>query len=655
MSLDLGFLFLLTMIAAGVGLRTLRLAREMPENPFDAWALALPLGLGGLGLAMLGLGEVGALNVWGIVVVLGVAGLIGLPASIKSIRDWATLVRSASIHWVWDGLLAIVLIGTLLTALTPVTDGDALCYHLQVPKVFLAVGSVGFDPDLHETIYPLLTELLYAIALALRGPVACRLVQWLLGLVFAMNVTAMARPILGDRARWAGTVALLVPAVSNGMGAPLNDVALAAFGNAVLFAFTRWHDRPCQRSAVIVGILAGLAIGVKYPALVLSGLIGLAMVLDGIRSRRAYRLAQGASTESWRIRHIEDRHYIDPRDVIAFQRSFTRLPRPPRRRHWAYDALLFGLATLLIGSAWYLRAYHYTGNPVYPFFRPIFGGSGLDEVLDPIKRPMTVTVWNLLTAIAPMTLEPARFDSVSHQFGPLFLLMLPALFWERPPRRVWAIVGLGYLFLTLCLTQRQSMRFVLIAVGPMSIGVAWLASIWWDRRTLPARGLVVMLVACLGFQATIAAVRARHGLGVVFGRETEAAYLERQEPTYRVGQWIDGNLSSQARLVGQDHRGYYIPRGYVMELAHRRRTGLGTHDESPDAIAETLRRDGFTHILLCPPEPQDAVEFDPTLSRRLGPWLDRRDPLYLQSITDPDGVTRRYSIYALDEGRSLRR
>src|SRR5438309_1790904 len=141
-------------------------------------------------------------------------------------------------------------------------------------------------------------------------------------------------------------------------------------------------------------------------------------------------------------------------------------------------ACLFGPVALLVGGGWYLRAYIHTGNPVYPFFRQVFGGAGIDEVLDPIKRPMAVTAWNLLTALAPLTLRPDRFDSFSHQFGPMFLLFLPALLWMRPPRRVVGIVALGYAFLALCLTQRQSMRFVLIAVGPMALGVAWLASTW---------------------------------------------------------------------------------------------------------------------------------------------------------------------------------
>ena len=101
-------------------------------------------------------------------------------------------------------------------------------------------------------------------------------------------MTALARPSLGPRAWWAGAVALLVPAVSNGMGAPLNDAALAAFGTAALVAWARFHDQPSARGAALVGLFAGLALGVKYPALVWTGLLGLAIVASSlIRSRRS--------------------------------------------------------------------------------------------------------------------------------------------------------------------------------------------------------------------------------------------------------------------------------------------------------------------------------------------------------------------------------
>jgi hypothetical protein len=209
------------------------------------------------------------------------------------------------------------------------------------------------------------------------------------------------------------------------------------------------------------------------------------------------------------------------------------------------------------------------------------------------------------------------------------------------------LVLVGFAFQTLCLTQRQSMRFVLPALGPFSVGVAWLASRWWDRKNLASRGLVGLLVACLCFEAGLAAIRPRHGLGVLLGRESADTYLTKREPTYPVGKWVDRNLPADAKIIGQDHRGFYFPRPYTMELAHRRRTGLGANGESPEEVVATLRSRGFTHLLLCPPEPADAVEFDPAIERLLRPWLFGQPPVYRKDLTDADGVLRHYALYDL--------
>ena len=203
----------------------------------------------------------------------------------------------------------------------------------------------------------------------------------------------------------------------------------------------------------------------------------------------------------------------------------------------------------------------------------------------------------------------------------------------------------------ICLTQRQSMRFVLIAPGPMSIAVAYLASVWWDRRTIPSKVMVGVLLALLGFEASLAMARSRHALRVVLGRESVAEFLSKREPTFYVGQWVARHLPLAARLIGQDHRGFYIPRDYTMELAHRRRTGLGTSGQSPRAVIASLRESGFTHVMFCPPIPETIVEFDPTLGRILSPWLAGKTPLFREDLADGDGVVRRYSIYELSDDR----
>jgi hypothetical protein len=603
--LDLGFVVLLSWVAVGIGLRILDRLDGRPDTTTDRLSLAVLLGLGAMALGMLVLGELGWLNRRVIALLLAGSAIAGWVRPVQWRRlDWASRIKMRDVVSLALALaVAVGLMGTLLTALAPVTDGDALCYHLQVPKVFLAAGAVGFDPDLHETVYPLVTELLYAVALAVRGPVACRLISWVFGVSVAAGVTALARPSLGSRAWWAGAIALLVPAVSNGMSAPLNDAALAAYGTSAIVAWSRFHQTPSFRRLVLAGVMTGLALGVKYPALVLAGLLTGAVLTSGIAK-------------------------------VGLRRAGVL-------------TAVFVVVTGAVGGPWYLRAFLYTGNPVFPFFRQVFGGAGLDEVLDPMKRPMPVSLVNLLTALVPMTLEPARFDSFSHQLGPLFLLFTPALLLERPPRRVVAIVALGYAFLALCLTQRQSMRFVLIAVGPLAVGVAWLLARWRDRGGQPCRILMAGVLLGLGFESSLAVMRVRHGLPVILGREDEAAYLRRCEPTYRVGRWMAENLPSEARVVGQDHRGYYLPRHYTMELAHRRRTGLGRRRESAQEVLDHFDQEGFTHLMLCPPVPETAVEFDPTLDRLLAPWLARQQPLYREAITDADGVTRQYAIYEL--------
>ena len=86
-----------------------------------------------------------------------------------------------------------------------------------------------------------------------------------------------------------------------------------------------------------------------------------------------------------------------------------------------------------------------------------------------------------------------------------------------------------------------------------------------------------------------------------------------------------------------------------MELAHRRRTGLGQNHESSREIVEILKREGYTHLMMCPPVENESVEFDPTLGQLLSPWLAAQTPLFHEDLADPDGVVRSYSIYGLGD------
>src|SRR5262249_55720394 len=153
--IDLGFAALLSLVCLGVGKRILDGFGQTPEHPLDAMALALPLGMGLMALGSLALGELGWLNRMGLAALLAMLTELGIVPSFRLLRELGGRTGRARRTGRTDRsgasrLLALVLgtslLGTAMVAMGPVTDGDALCYHLQVPKVFLMRGSVGFDP-----------------------------------------------------------------------------------------------------------------------------------------------------------------------------------------------------------------------------------------------------------------------------------------------------------------------------------------------------------------------------------------------------------------------------------------------------------------------------------------------------------------------------
>ena len=509
--------------------------------------------------------------------------------------------------------LVLVLGAAALTGSRPVTDGDALCYHLQVPQGLLDPPGSFFDPDLHETIYPLVTELLYAIALEFRGPVACRCLHWVLGLVFAANVAALARPSLGRRAWWAASLAILVPAISNGMGAPLNDVSLAAFGAAAIFAWVPRHRPQDAHISGVSGCLFRFGHGSEIPW---SGAgRSLVTVHSGLSSARSNMpLPQGD----------------DPRPGVRGRRSW-------RRQSWWAAA----------GSS-APCPHRQSGFPVLQGHirrRGAGRGSGADQTAAR-RRAL-----GLLSAIVPLTLEPQRFDSFGRSVRPRFPpFPSRSVAGAAAPPRAWS--------------GRPGIRlpdFLHDPAAKHAVPLGTLGRCRWAWLTWPAAGttagpsparplLVIVMILVLTFETGIALARAGRVAGTVLGSETFPHWLARIEPTFRVGRWVEENLPRTARLIGQDHRGFYIPRDYTMELAHRRRTGLGSSGESSREIVETLKKEGYTHLMLCPPENPGEIEFDPTLSKLLSPWLLSQSPVYKEDLADPDGVVRHYSIYALGDG-----
>lgn len=619
---DLAFLIIIGIAFMAIGAVAWRFViGRYPHR--DEWpGIALPLGLG-LGGTVVGIAascmsfEFG----FGLIAIAATFSIIRIlrdvPMRMPNLPSKPAAIKPAV------AIAALVIFVDLPGMFTPVIDGDALCYHLEVAKRMVREDSVRFDPDLHETAYPLVAESLQAIALKCRGPVATRAVSFWFGIGLAFGSACLAGSIVRGPARyWSTALVLITPVVHCGMVSPLNDVALAALCTSSLAAWlaTEHDGAAAWKRVAIAGAFCGMACGVKFP-----GIVWLA-VFSGYLSFSIVRVADATGNHS--ISH----------------------------RTWFESLAIFAAFVAISGGFWYVRAAALTGNPVHPYFRNTFGGHGLDEVLEDARKPLWAHALNIATAPAAMALAPGRFDSFSHQSGPLFLALIPLGFMRKPSRRWLTFVVMGWLLMALCLTQRQSPRFFVATFALWSAAAAAVLAhlrVWLPASFIPRKGMAAGLTTgCLcmlaGLSLSFDLMRVRVGAMSLIGLISPHDWLISNEPTAKLRDWVSASLPAEARLIGQDHRAFYWPRPFTMEKAHRRRTALMEKATTTEMTIDRLRSAGFTHLVMAEPDPLDAVEFDTDLSDRLAPWIALNKPMLDVTLPEIDGYQRRYRIFELE-------
>jgi hypothetical protein len=167
---------------------------------------------------------------------------------------------------------AIVIAVLLLTAvagLAQITgdwNNDSVAYHLLGPRVWLREGIIRPVPDNDDTAFPAIAETHFAALYAIGGDRAPDFFSFVtLGLLLAVAAGVGARLGLTSRqAWWAAAIIATMPAVYAGSHGCFIDGFYAAL---VLAAVRVALDASRLRESVICGVFCGLALGVKYTAL----------------------------------------------------------------------------------------------------------------------------------------------------------------------------------------------------------------------------------------------------------------------------------------------------------------------------------------------------------------------------------------------------
>ncbi len=523
------------------------------QDKLEEAAFSFALGFGLLGYLIFGLGLMRLLYGGALLGILAALTLGGVRQEAIWLRRACSAFKEIrSLSMKEAGCFYLALAGALVFALAffqsllPPTAHDALCYHLYIPKRFTEEHRMLYFPYLVNSLFPFLIQMYYALALLLKIPELSNVFHLLTGLGAYLGVVSIGRKIAsGFIGLAAGLVFILTPGIFNQMVIAYNDVALTFFSFFAFYTFLIGREKKKDwRWYALMGVFSGLALSVKYLAAFHIAAITILMLL------------------SWALRKQTTGETL--RALAAY----------------------FGF-TLIFSFLWYLRSYLYEGNPFYPFFSSIFGGTAKEYDLS--KAGFGKGLLDLFLVGWRMTIFPRFFGGTWAQLGVAYLTFLPLIFLLDFKNDRLKIMGLfsAVMFL-FWFYSAQNLRFLFSVLPVLSI-----------LAVLAARPVRHYLFLVLVLNAGLALFHGRDGYSYLVGLQDRSSYLLKTERTYSLSLWMNRNLHKDARVLNvQEVRMFYFEPEMIRGEEFRKKTRYDQLAKKRSDVLRMFEERGISHLLI---------------------------------------------------------
>ncbi len=520
MAVNIIFLMLFSLAFSGIGRKIFRRAvADDKFSPAEQLIFSLGLGIGffeilGMTLGLLGLfyKEIFYFLLVGILV--------------ATLPEWTGVLKQISQIKLPSGrvaktilvLIVVRLAFNFLAAQAPVTEGDALWYHVTLPKIFIREHRL-VDTYLLAAYLPFNTEMLYVWGMLIKDEILAQSLSFLVGGIFlTASIYLFAKRFFSATvASLAALIFIFTPVVSWESVTPSVDLFWTMW---VLLGF--WALR--RQRAVLAGIFLGLNLGTKG----VLGFLPIAAMLPILAG--------------W------------------------------KRRNIATVATIAGL----FFAPFVLRNFWLTGNAFFPFLPQFFGGGGIDpQLLASIHQQIlakSITLTGLFKSFWDVSLFPQKYGP---DIGPLYLIFVPAgaiIFWRSKKSTTAKLAaGLGLIFYVLWYLLAVATSRYLLPVFPfLAILVAatavYLIKLARITKILTMTILVLSVpMSFLTFFWTFEPYgpKIKAALGV-YGREE---YILRLLPYTADFFWINKNLPPEAKVIlylNPWQRMFYLDRPFIV-------------------------------------------------------------------------------------------
>jgi hypothetical protein len=462
----------------------------------------------------------------------------------------------------------------LLTLVPPFEAFDALLYHLAQPARILEDGGLR-AVDNPSFWFPNLTENVYLWALAFGSERAAQIIHFAWGTISALLLWHWAvRVWAAEIGRKTLLLLAAIPSLPMLASWAYADMALVYYAVATFYALTFFESRTSIPWLRLAGVMAGLAMSVKYTSFTVPLTSGLLILF-------------------WRRK--------------SFSQAFTY-------------ATQFSLIALVIAAAWYVRNAVMMDNPFYPF---VFGGRYWDSFrAEWYAGAGTGIGWDLMQIVSlPLTIllgfrDQTYFDG---RIGPLFLILAPFTLWilllqaRQDSEQGLSLQAIGmftalsfaaWTFGVISSIGLWQARLLLPALIPFAIPTAlgWHSLTQFDTsrlRTSFLVSVVIIMVIALTIFDNAMFVLGRNPLTVAFGLQSREGYIARINPSYAALMQAMEELPIDAHLYSLfEPRSYGLPRPTQPDPINYN----FAHDlylyETPAEIIQRWKMEGYTHVLV---------------------------------------------------------
>jgi hypothetical protein len=508
------------------------------------------------------------------------------------------------------GCLVLLVASIVILASTPPVSRDALTHHLAMPKLYLKQGAIYEIPYAKWSYYPMNLDLLYMIPLYFGNDIIPKFIHFAFALLTGWLIFRYLKKRSELPYAILGVVFFLsIPVIVKLSITVYVDLGLIFFSFAALTYLFKWFETDFKlKSLVASAICCGIALGIKYNALISFFLLTLFIVF-----------------------------------------VYSRLS--PSTHAKQTKALMYGAVFMLIAatvfSPWALRNFKWTNNPLYPLYNSWFNPTKTEfhDITEPRVVPNSTedadagikpskgrwthfairkiifneTWWEI--ALIPVRIffqgrdgNPKYFDGKLNPL--LFFLPFFAFIGIRSNFRQLQIekktmLAFAVLFIFLAFVQRDMrIRYIGPAIPPLVVlsifGLQGIIVVINDRFNgipkkiyLASVLLLVLFFLGLNLHYILNQYRWVQPVRYLKGELKRDAYIEKYRPEYAVIKYANQHLSADAKILGVflGNRGYYSDREMRFDYDPFIKNTF-KHKYLDEAILANFKKSGITHLLI---------------------------------------------------------